>query len=172
MAFTPTAGLMMGTRPGDLDPGLLIYLMRIKKMTPDQADEFVNTKCGLLGVSETSADVRDLLARRSTDQRAADAIELFCYQAKKYIGAYAAALGGLDTLVFSGGVGEHAVQVRTEICEGLGCLGVGLDAHRNDTSAPIISPDGSPVTVRVIPTDEEIIMAQIIAKLLDPITEH
>ena len=124
MAFTPTAGLVMGTRPGDLDPGLLVYLMREQNLTPDQLDEWLNRECGLLGVSATSSDVRDLLAASDKDPRAAEAIELFCYQAKKWIGAYAAAMGGLDALVFSAGIGEHSAEVRSRICEGLEFLGI------------------------------------------------
>ncbi len=112
MAFTPTAGLVMGTRPGDLDPGLLVYLMRVEKLSPDQMDEFISKQCGLIGVSETSYDMRDLLNRRAADERAADAVELFCYQAKKFIAALAAALGGIDTLIFSAGIGENAPEVR------------------------------------------------------------
>ena len=107
MAFTPTAGLMMGTRTGDMDPGLLVYLMRAEKLTPDQMDNFISRQCGLLGVSETSSDMRELISHRDVDPRAVDAVDLFCYQAKKFVGALAASLGGLDTLVFSGGIGEQ-----------------------------------------------------------------
>src|SRR5206468_3997361 len=105
MAFTPLAGLVMGTRPGDLDPGLLVYLMRAEGLTPERMDEFLSRECGLAGVSGTSADMRDLMARRGTDTQAAEAVELFCYSARKWVGALAAAMGGLDTLVFSGGIG-------------------------------------------------------------------
>ena len=131
MAFTPTAGLVMGTRSGDLDPGLLVYLMRDENMTPEQMDDWLNRQCGLLGVSASSADVRDLVAASPTNARAAEAIGLFCYQAKKWIGAYAAALGGLDALVFSAGIGEHSPEVRAGICAGLEFLGVQLDPARN-----------------------------------------
>ncbi len=120
MGFTPASGLVMGTRTGDLDPGLVRFLSRAEGMTADQFDSLVNHESGLLGVSETSSDVRDLLARQNVDVRAAEAIELFCYQAKKWIGAFAAALGGLDTLVFAGGIGENAPEIRRRICEGLG----------------------------------------------------
>jgi acetate kinase len=166
MAFTPTAGLMMGTRPGDLDPGLLVYLMRVEKMTPEQMDDFVNHCCGLLGVSGSTADMRELTARRNTDLNAAEAVELYCYEAKKRIGAYAAALGGLETLVFSGGIGEHSPEVRAEICAGLEFLGVGLDTKLNEASARVISVFDSRVTVRVIPTDEELMIARIVSDVL------
>lgn len=162
MAFTPAAGLMMGTRPGDLDPGLLVYLMRVEKMTPAQMDDFVSHCCGLAGVSDTTSDVRALTARRGTDPRAAEALDLFCYQAKKWLGAYAAALGGVETLVFSGGIGEHSPDVRAAICNGLEFLGLRLDPGLNAASAPVISAADSRVTVRVIPTDEEAVMARIV----------
>ncbi|MCC7084258.1 MAG: acetate/propionate family kinase [Pirellulales bacterium] len=167
MAFTPTAGLVMGTRPGDLDPGLLLYLMRVESLSPEQMDDFIHQRCGIIGRSETTSDMRDLLARRADDPRASEAVALFCYQAKKFIGAYAAALGGLDSIVFSGGIGEHAAEVRAEICDGLGFLGVRLDAQRNLKSAAVISADGSPVAVRVIPTDEELVIAEIVGSLVE-----
>src|SRR5499426_381823 len=160
MAFTPAAGLVMGTRSGDLDPGLVAYLERADGMNAAQFDRLVNTESGLLGLSETSADVRDLLAREADDPRAAEALAVFCYQAKKWIGALSAALGGLDTLVFAGGIGEHAAPIRARICAGLAHLGVTLDAARNDAHAGVISCDASPVCVRVIPTDEEILIAR------------
>ena len=131
MGFTPTAGLVMSTRSGDLDPGLAPYLARTEQMTTEQFYEMVNHKSGLLGVSETSSDMRDLLAREAHDIRAAEAVALFCYQAKKWIGSFAAALGGLDTLVFAGGIGENAPPVRARICDGLGFLGIELDEPRN-----------------------------------------
>jgi acetate kinase len=166
MAFTPTAGLVMGTRPGDIDPGLLVYLMRTEKLTAAAMDKFISGECGLLGVSETTYDMRELEAARSSDIRAAEAIDLFCYQAKKWIGAYAAALGGLDTLVFSGGIGEHAGEVRAAMCRGMEFLGLGLDAGLNGESAPVISAAGSSVTVRVIATDEEVMIAQSVWRLV------
>jgi acetate kinase len=155
MAFTPTAGLVMGTRSGDLDPGLVAYLARTEGMSTEQFHLMVNKESGLLGLSELSSDVRDLLEREEAEPRAAEALAVFCYQARKWIGALAAALGGLDTLVFSAGIGEHAAPVRARICTGLEFLGVELDAARNDGSAAIISADGARVAVRVIPTDEE-----------------
>ncbi len=166
MAFTPTAGLVMGKRTGDLDPGLLIHLLRSEALNADQLDSLVNHESGLLGLSETSADMRDLLAREASDPRAADAVNLFCYQAKKWIGAYAAALGGLDTLVFSGGIGEHAMAVRERISAGLEFLGIRLDATRNAAGAAVISANGSRVVVRVIPTDEEAMLARETQRVL------
>lgn len=166
MGFTPASGLVMGTRTGDLDPGLVRFLSRSEGMTADRFDDLVNRESGLLGVSETSPDVRDLLARQGDDVRAAEAIELFCYQAKKWIGAFAAALAGLETLVFAGGVGENAPEIRRRICEGLNFLGIALDESRNGADAPLISTDQSPVKVRVIRTDEESIIARATAHLV------
>ncbi len=160
MAFTPAAGLPMSTRAGDLDPGLVWYLARTENMMPREFNEMVNRESGLLGMSETSADLRELLDREAEDSRAAEAIALFCYQVKKWIGAFAAALGGLDTIVFSGGIGENAPLIRSRICEGLGFLGICLEAERNEANAPVISKEESPVTVRVIPTDEEAMIAK------------
>ncbi len=165
MGFTPASGLVMGTRTGDLDPGLVRFLAQTEGMTADAFDHLVNHESGLLGVSETSPDVRDLLVREGVDVRAAEAIELFCYQAKKWIGAFAAALGGLDTLVFSGGIGENAPEIRRRICEGLAFLGIALDEGRNASSALLISTDQGLVKVRVIRTDEELMIAKAAARV-------
>jgi len=167
MAFTPTGGLVMGTRPGDLDPGLVLYMMRTEKLTPEQMEEFVSYQCGLTGVSDCTSDMRELVERRVSDANAADAVNLFCYQAKKWIGAYAAILGGIETLVFSGGIGEHSPESRAGICEGLEFLGIHLDPARNTNSAEVISTTESRVTVRVIPTDEELMMANIVFALTE-----
>ena len=166
MGFTPAAGLVMGTRSGDLDPGVLVWLMRRHGLTADQIDDLVNRRAGLLGVSATSPDMRDLLACRAADARADEAITLFCYQARKWIGAYAAALGGLDTIVFSAGIGESAAPVRAEICAGLEFLGVELDAARNAAGAALISSDASRVAVRVLRTNEEIVIARAVRRML------
>ena len=166
MGFTPASGLVMGTRTGDLDPGLVRFLSQSDGMSVDQFDNLVNHESGLLGVSETSSDVRDLLERQNVDVRAAEAIELFCYQAKKWIGAFAAALGGLDTLVFSGGIGENAPEIRRRICEGLEFLGIILDEGRNASSDLLISTDQGPVKVRVIHTDEALMIARAVARLI------
>jgi acetate kinase len=164
MGFTPTAGLVMSTRSGDLDPGLAPYLARTEQMTTQQFYDMVNHQSGLLGVSETSSDMRDLLDHEKTDERAAEAVTLFCYQAKKWIGSFAAALGGLDTVVFSGGIGENALPVRARICEGLDFLGIELDESRNEEAAPVISNNTSRVTVRVIRTDEELMIARSVLR--------
>ena len=164
MGFTPTAGLVMSTRAGDLDPGLAPYLARTERMTTQQFYDMVNHQSGLLGVSETSSDMRDLLDHEKQDVRAAEAVALFCYQGKKWIGAYAAALGGLDTLVFAGGIGENASAVRARICEGLGFLGIELEASDNDQSSALISKAGSRVAVRVIRTDEELMIARSVLR--------
>jgi acetate kinase len=159
MSFTPTAGLVMATRCGDLDPGLLIYLLRSEGMNADQLDDLVNRRSGLLGISDTSSDMRDLVTRAAGDPRAAEAIAVFCYQAKKWIGALATALGGIDTLVFAGGIGEHAAEVRQQIASGLEFLGIAIDAERNAAHAGVISTEGAGCTVRVIATDEESVIA-------------
>ncbi len=166
MGFTPTAGLPMSTRSGDLDPGLVSYLARTEHMTATDFHEMVNDESGLLGVSETSSDMRDLLAHEADDVRAAEAVALFCYQAKKWIGSFAAALGGLDTLVFAGGIGENAPLVRTRICDGLNFLGIELDESHNATNGGVISTDASRVKVRVICTDEERMIAQSTCRVL------
>ena len=166
MGFTPTAGVPMGTRSGDLDPGLVEYLARTENMDAKAFDELVNFKSGLLGVSETSADMRDLLKVEAADARAAEAVALFCYQIKKTIGAYAAALGGVDTLVFAGGIGEKSPVVRARICAGLGFLGIELDAARSEQNADLISTDIGRVKVRVIRTNEELVIARSVCRVL------
>jgi acetate kinase len=166
MSFTPAAGVPMSTRSGDLDPGLVWYLARTENMSAKQFNEMVNAESGLLGVSETSADMRDLLDREAQDVRAAEAIALFCYQVKKWIGAFAAALGGLDTLVFAGGIGEHAPTVRARICVGLEFLGIGLDEKRNAANEGVISTVAGRVAVRVMHTDEERMIAETVWRVL------
>jgi acetate kinase len=166
MGFTPTAGLVMGSRSGDLDPGLVYFLAHTEQMTASQFQHMVNHESGLLGVSEMSSDLSDLLARETHHVPAAEAVSLFCYQTKKWIGSFAAALGGLDTLVFSGGIGENATSVRARICDGLKFLGIELNETRNASSAPIISMDAKPVTVRVIRTDEEVMIARSVTRVL------
>ena len=167
MGFTPAAGVTMGTRCGDLDPGLVWYLAQTEHMTAEQFHHMVNHESGLLGVSETSADLRDLLAREADDVRAAEAVALFCYQIKKCIGAYAAALGGLDTLVFAGGIGENAPVIRARICDGLEFLGIKIDEKRNVTTAAVISALTSRVAVHVMHTDEEVMIAKSVCRVLD-----
>ena len=166
MSFTPTAGVPMSTRSGDLDPGLVWYLARTEKMSAKQFNEMVNVQSGLLGVSETSSDMRDLLDRETQDVRAAEVVALFCYQIKKWIGAFAAALGGLDTLVFAGGIGENAPLVRARICDGLGFLGIELEEKRNAANDGVISSAASRVPVRVIQTEEEWMIASTVCRVL------
>jgi len=166
MAFTPAAGLVMSTRAGDLDPGLVAYLARTEGLTPEGFHEMVNARAGLLGVSETSGDIRDLLAREATDVRAAEAVALFCYQIRKWIGGFAAALGGLDALVFAGGIGENAPVIRARVCDGLGFLGLTLDRARNEAGDSVIGGDDSRVAVCVIRTDEESEIADAMCRLL------
>ena len=167
MGFTPASGLVMSTRSGDLDPGLAYYLVRTERMSAAQFQRMVTHESGLLGVSATSSDLRDLVARQAGDVRAAEAVALFCYQAKKWIGSFAAALGGVDTLVFAGGIGEHAPLIRERICDGLGCLGIALHPKRNAENAALISFDRARVNVRVILTDEELMIARSVIRLLD-----
>ncbi len=167
MGLTPAGGLVMGTRTGDIDPGVLVHLLRTEKLSADDLDRLVNRESGLLGVSETSSDMRDLLTRQATDPRAAEAVELFCYQARKWVGALAAALGGLDTLVFAGGIGENCPEVRARICDSLGFLGVRLDADRNAAGDRIISTENEPCAVWVIPTDEESMIARAVFRLME-----
>ena len=166
MGFTPAAGLVMSTRTGDLDPGVVSFLASSEGMTPAQFHQMVNHESGLLGVSEVSSDMRDLLAREAGDVRAGEAVGLFCYQTKKWLGALAAALGGLDTLVFSAGIGERSAPIRARICEGLGFLGIELHDARNQAHQAIISTDTSRVTVRIIPTDEEQMIARLVYVVL------
>jgi acetate kinase len=166
MSFTPTAGVPMSTRTGDLDPGLVWYLARTEHLDAKRFNEMVNFQSGLLGVSETSSDMRDLLEHQTQDVRAAEAVALFCYQVKKWIGAFAAALGGLDTLVFAGGIGENAPVVRARICDGLGFLGIELEEKRNTANEGVISVAAGRVCVRVIHTDEEWMIANTVCRVL------
>jgi acetate kinase len=167
MGFTPTAGFPMSTRSGDLDPGLVSYLARTEQMTAAQFHQMVNHESGLLGVSEISSDIRDLLEQEASDVRAAEALALFCYQAKKWIGSFTAALGGLDTLVFAGGIGENAPLIRERICDGLGFLGIELNLKRNAEHAPLISSDAGRVKVRIIRTDEALMIARSVTQVID-----
>jgi acetate kinase len=166
MGFTPAGGLVMSTRSGDLDPGLLWYLARTEGLDAKRFNEMVNFQSGLLGVSETSSDMRDLLDRETQDVRAAEAVALFCYQARKWIGAFAAALGGLDTLVYAGGIGEKAPVVRARICDGLEFLGIELEEKRNAANEGVISAETSRISVRVIHTDEEWMIARSVCRVL------
>jgi acetate kinase len=166
MGFTPTAGLLMGTRSGDIDPGVLLYLMEEKKMSAKAVNHLLNKQSGLLGLSGISEDMQDLLKHEKHDPRAALAVELFCLRAKKYLGAYAAALGGLDVVVFTAGMGEHAPEIRERICTGLDFLGLKVDPVRNRDNASVISAKSSRVSIRVIKTNEELMIARHTARLV------
>ena len=165
MSFTPAAGLVMGTRSGDLDPGVLVYLIEQGQLDPHELNRFVNKRCGMTGIAGVS-DMRELLARRDADDRAAAAVEAFTYQARKFVAAYAAALGGIDTLAFSGGIGERSSPIRAEICSGLEFLGIRLDEARNAAGADVISSEASPVVVRVIGANEDLMIARHTRRLL------
>jgi acetate kinase len=164
----------MSSRSGDLDPGLVSYLARTEHMDAPHFDAMVNFQSGLLGISEISSDMRVLLDREARDVRAAEAVALFCYQIKKWIGAFAAALGGIDTLIFSGGIGENAPIVRARICDGLQFLGIEVDQQRNANNEAMISPDDGRVRTRVIRTDEEVMIARAVARVLarEPTGNH
>jgi acetate kinase len=167
MGFTPSSGLTMSTRSGDLDPGLVSYLAKTEHMTAMQFNQMVNHESGLLGISEISSDMRDLIEQEAHDVRAAEAVSLFCYQVKKQIGAYSASLGGLDTLVFTGGIGQNSPVIRTRVCEGLQFLGIEINEKQNMLNASEISLVGSYVKVRVIPTDEELMIARYVRNSID-----
>jgi len=170
MGFTPTAGVVMSTRSGDLDPGIAPYLARTEKITTQQFYDMASHVSGMLGISETSSDMRDLLEHETQDVRAAEAVALFCYQAKKWIGSFAAALGGLDALVFAGGIGENAPPIRARICEGLGFLGIELNEVQNTQNSAVISSKTSRVIVRVIRTDEELMIARSVLRSCPALT--
>jgi acetate kinase len=167
MGFTPTSGLPMSTRCGDLDPGVAFYLIKQEKLGPEKFNQLINHQSGLLGISETSSDMRKLLACQNTDSRAFEALELFCYQTKKWIGSFAAALGGLNTLIFSGGIGENIPEVRERICKNLQFLGIELDETKNKNNEAIISLKNTNVTVRVINTNEELMIAQLVSGIMN-----
>jgi acetate kinase len=167
MGFTPTSGLPMGTRTGDLDPGVAWYLMQHEKLSPKVFNHLINHESGLLGISETNSDMRELMKIEDTDKRAAEAIELFCYQTKKWIGSFVAALGGVDELVFSGGIGEHSPEIRSKICDGLEFLGIELNEIKNMNNEPVISTEISKVKVHVIKTNEELMIAKMVCEVLN-----
>ncbi len=166
MGFSPTGGLVMSTRSGDLDPSVVLYLHRAMGLDAEALTTLFNRQAGLLGISEASGDMRDLLTREATDPRAAEAIAVFSYQARKFLGALAVVLGGLDTVIFTGGIGEHAAPVRARICAGLEFLGIHLDPQGNAAHAPVISREGSAVTVRVMKTDEELMIARHVYRVI------
>jgi len=166
MGFTPLEGLVMATRSGDVDPGALLYLLENEKLSAKDMSTLLNKESGLLGVSKSTGDMKELIDKIDRDPRAEDAVDLFSYRAKKYIGAYAAALGGLDVLVFAGGIGERAPAIRKRICDGLDFLGIRLDSTANEANAPLISAAQSRVKVRVIKTNEDLMIVRHVASLL------
>jgi acetate kinase len=160
MGMTPAGGIMMGARPGDLDPGVMLRLIEAEGLDAPGLRRLVNHESGLRGVSGISSDMQELLTRRATDPAADEAVTLFCYLARKALGAMLAAIGGVDFVVFSGGIGTHAPAVRAEICDGLAFAGIAIDAAANETGAAVISPSGAPVEVRVMATNEEVVIAR------------
>jgi acetate kinase len=166
MGFTPTGGLMMGTRSGDLDPGVLVHLLAHEGYDAAAIERLVDHESGLLGVSGVTSDMKALLETRGTQPHAAEAVELFCYVLRKHIGAFAAVLGGIDTLVFTGGIGERAAPVREDTCRGLEHLGIQIDHTRNARHDAVISVLGSTCTVRIVPTDEDLMIARHTRALL------
>jgi acetate kinase len=166
MGFTPAGGLVMGTRPGDLDPGLSSVIMAKESLSAKQFNDLVNHQCGLLGMSETSPDMQDLLKKENSDIRASEAIGVFCYQAKKWIGSLTTVLQGLDALVFTGGIGEHAASVRARICAGLEFMGIELDEDKNQGNAVLISSANSRIAVYAMATHEELMIAKLVTRVL------
>jgi acetate kinase len=164
--MTPSGGLVMSTRSGDLDPGAMLYLLRSCGFSVSDLDDATNRRGGLLGISETSSDVRDLVSASANDSRAKDAIDVFCYQVRKFIGAYAAVLGGIDMLVFTGGIGENSCVVRARICEDLDFLGIRIDPTLNRSNAPIISSGQSTVVIRTVKTREEVMIVRAVRESL------
>jgi acetate kinase len=167
MGLTPAGGVVMATRSGDIDPGVILHLMRTRRLGIDELNRIVNTDGGLAGISASTGDMQALLDRSGVDQRAEDAVDIFCYQVRKAVATCAAALGGLDCLVFTAGIGEHAAAVRARICEGMDWCGIALDGGRNAANDLIISQPGSAVTVRIVPTNEELMIARHVRALLD-----
>jgi acetate kinase len=167
MGFTPASGLPMGTRTGDIDPGIALYMMKTEELLPHEFNDLINHQSGMLGISETSSDMRDLLDLQKTDIRAAEAVELFCYQARKWIGSFAAVLGGIDRLIFTGGIGENSPEIRERICRDLQFLGVEINETKNKSNEGIISESYAKVAVQVMKTNEQIMIAQIACQVLD-----
>jgi acetate kinase len=167
MGFTPASGIPMSTRTGDLDPGVALYLIKNEKLNAKEFNHLINHESGLLGISETSSDMRELMEVEDADHRAAEAIELFCYQTKKWIGSFAALLGGLETLVFAGGIGEHSPEARSKICDGLEFLGIKLCEIKNMNNEAIISADAGKVIVHIIKTNEELMIAGLVCDVLN-----
>ena len=167
MGLTPTAGCLMGTRTGDIDPGVLLYLLKEKGMSPEQLEQLINRESGLLGISGITSDMETLIEQMEDNEDANFAIDAYCYSVRKQIGALAAALGGLDMLIFTGGIGEESPHIRQWICEGLEFLGIELDEEENEEGAEVISAMESSCEVLVYPTDEMFMIAQHTQGVLD-----
>ena len=167
MAFTPASGIPMSTRSGDIDPGAAWFILKSENLNAEQFNQLVNHQSGLLGISETTADMKTLILNQYTDHRASEAIDLFCYQVKKQVGSFAAALGGIDLLVFSGGIGEHLPEIRRRICSGLEFLGIEIDELQNNNNTTTISSTSGKTIVRVLATNEQLMMAMLVCKLFD-----
>jgi len=173
MGMTPLEGLVMGTRSGDIDPAIIDYIAAKEGLSAQEVETLLNKQSGLLGISGLTNDMRELLdeAHESDDRRACLAIEIFCYRARKYIGSYLAAMNGADAVIFTGGIGENSAEIRTRICNGLGWLGIELDAERNAAHRGgregLISRDSSRLAVYVIPTDEELLIARDTVRCID-----
>lgn len=168
MGLTPTSGVMMSTRTGDLDPNVAPFLQQQTGMSLQEYDHMVNFESGLLGVSDLSSDMYTLLEAMATNPQAAEAVELFCYQIQKAIGALATTIGGLDSLIFTGGIGEQADRIRTRICAGLGFMGIQLDEEANRHHAFLISASPSRVGVHVLPTDEALQISRQVYATFEP----
>lgn len=167
MGFTPASGLTMSTRTGDLDPGVAWHLQKFEKLSPDQFNYMINHESGLLAISETTADMQKLLKIQHEDPRSAEAVEFFCYQCIKWIGAFTAVLGGLDTLIFSGGIGENSSEIRERICKGLQFLGIKLNEKNNESNEQLISEENQKPAVWVIKTNEELMIAKLVCETLN-----
>ena len=167
MGFSPSGGMVMGTRTGDLDPGVILFLLQQEGMSPENIEDMVNRRSGMVGISGTSGDMRDLLKAEKEESAAHEAVELFCYQARKHIGSLAAVLGGLDVLVFTGGIGEHSPEIRERICSGLEFLGITIDEEKNRKNMPVVSQEKGPVAVRIIGTNEEVMIARHTYRVLE-----
>ncbi|PWK79236.1 acetate kinase [Mucilaginibacter oryzae] len=167
MGFTPASGLPMSTRSGDIDPGVAWHILKHEGFNADELIRMLNHESGLLGISGSSGDMHDLLSKYATDRFAAEAVDLFCYYVKKSIGAFTAAMGGIDVLVFTGGIGENAPEIRKQICTGLEFLGIKLDDESNQQNKNKISVTGGRVKTYVLPTDEELVMAEIVKELIN-----
>jgi acetate kinase len=174
MGFSTLAGLPMGTRSGDLDPGALLYLLVERQMSPENVQALLYEQSGLLGLSGISRNMEELLTRMTDEPAAAEAVGFFCYQARKHLAALTAALGGLDRLIFTGGIGANAPEIRARICGGLAYLAIEVDEHRNSAGALCISSAASRVVVEAVQTDEELMIARHVRRLLaeHPVTEE